>query len=240
MGTREDEELAGRVLESIKQDKGLSAYEISVRALDGAVHLSGVVDVLVEKMRAGDIASRVTGVDSVENGLTVCTDGQITDDDVAFEVAEELRLDNNVDTSRVHGESSKGVVHLHGHVDSLAHERAAITAAARARGVKEIVSHLAVEGGDRADDPGLTSRVQAAIAAEKRLHPYAISARAERGVVRLEGEVQSEDQIEIAAELVSGVKGVQRIENRLTAPNRKTSAPEEAAQEIIDAREHNE
>ncbi|MEW6227817.1 MAG: BON domain-containing protein [Bacillota bacterium] len=156
VGSKEDKDLAERVLRSIRQDVGLRAYEMNVRAHEGIVHLGGIVDVLAEKMRAEDIAARVSGVVSVENDLTVCTDGQITDGDVSFEVAEELRLDPHVDIGQVYAESKEGIVHLRGDVDTLADERAAIIAAAKARGVKEVVSHLDVVGGGRLDGPSVT------------------------------------------------------------------------------------
>ncbi|MDI7248343.1 MAG: BON domain-containing protein [Bacillota bacterium] len=154
-----EQHLAERVLESIKRDAGLRAYEINVTARGGAVHLGGIVDVLVEKMRAEEIVAGVDGVAAVQNDLAVCTDGEITDDDVDFEVAEEFQLDPGVDTSRVYAESKQGVVHLHGRVDTADDSEAAIKAAARARGVKDVVSHLEVSGGKGADDATITNGV---------------------------------------------------------------------------------
>lgn len=162
MGSSDDDRrLAESVLESIRQDDGLRAYEINVTARDGVVHLGGVVDVLAEKMRAEEVAAKVDGVVAVENDLAVCTDGQITDDDVDFEVSEELRLDPRVDAVRVYAESKHGVVHLYGKVDSPGDRHAAITAAARARGVKDVVSHIEVTGGNGGDDSTVTGLVRA-------------------------------------------------------------------------------
>ncbi len=67
-------------------------YGIKVSSSNGVVRLQGIVDVFAEKMRAEDIAARVSGVTHIENNLTVSTDGRITDEDINFEVAEELRL----------------------------------------------------------------------------------------------------------------------------------------------------
>ncbi|MCR4402853.1 MAG: BON domain-containing protein [Firmicutes bacterium] len=149
----EDRRLAETVLESIRNDDGLSAYEINVSAHDGVVRLGGIVDVLAEKMRAEEVAAKVEGVVAVENDLTVCTDGQITDDDVDFEVSEELRLDPQVNVARIYAESKRGVVHLYGEADSLDRRNAAVAAAARARGVKDIVSHIKVTGEDERGGP---------------------------------------------------------------------------------------
>jgi len=139
-----DRQLTMKVLKAIRDDAGLQGYEINVTARDGVVHLGGIVDVLAEKARAEEIASGVDGVVAVENDLTVCTDGAITDADVAFEVSEELRLDPKVDTGQIYAESQRGTVHLYGKADSPVAEQAAITAASRARGVEEVVSHIRV------------------------------------------------------------------------------------------------
>ncbi|MGE5594255.1 MAG: BON domain-containing protein [Betaproteobacteria bacterium] len=149
----EDRQLTEKVLKSIREDAGLSGYKINVTVRDGVVHLGGIVDVLAQKMRAEGIASGVDGVVAVENDLSVCTDGRITDDGVAFEVSEELRLDPNVDTGRIYAESKRGTVHLYGEANSPVAERAAVTAAARARGVKEVVSHVEAAGDEAPADP---------------------------------------------------------------------------------------
>ena len=233
--SEEDRHLAERVLKSIKQDAGLCAYEINVTARDGVVHLAGIVDVQAEKMRAEEIAARLDGVAAVENDLTVCADGQVTDDDVNFEVSEELRLDPRVDFGRVYAESKRGVVHLYGKVDSLADRQAAISAAARARGVKEVVSHLEVAGGKGLDDPTITNRVRAAIAAKRGIDSELISATTRHGAVRLEGRVPSARQAEFAEEVVRNTEGPRRIDNLLMAPPPGTTAPEQAAHEVRQA-----
>lgn len=233
--SEEDRHLAERVLESIKQDASLRAYEINVTARDGVVHLGGIVDVLAEKMRAEEMAARVDGVAAVENDLTVCTDEQITDDDVNFEVSEELRLDPRVDIGRVYAESKRGVVHLYGEVGSLADRQAAITAAARARGVKEVVSHLEVTGGKGLDDPTITNRVQAAIPAKRGIDSELISATTRHGAVRLKGRVPSARQVEFAEEILRDIEGPRRIDNLLSAPPPGTTAPEQAAHEVRQA-----
>jgi hyperosmotically inducible protein len=143
MHVDDDKYLALKVHSSIMDDPGLRPYGIKVSSSKGVVRLQGIVDVFAEKMRAEDIAASVSGVTRIENNLTVSTDGRITDDDINFEVAEELRLTPNVDISKVYGDSKKGVVHLYGDVDSPDEAKAAIWAAAKARGVKDIVSHIA-------------------------------------------------------------------------------------------------
>jgi len=232
---RNDKDLAERVLQSIKQDAGLQGYELNVTARDGVVRLGGIVDVLAEKIRAEGIAAGVRGVAAVVNDLTVCTDGQITDDDVDFEVAEEFRLHPHVDTDRIYADSKRGVVHVHGKADTLSEKEAAISAAARARGVKEVVNHLEVARGKGFDDPTITNRVQAAIVAKTGIDSELVSTSTRRATVRLEGRVPSGRQAEFAEKTAQDTEGPRRIDSLLTAPPPGTTAPELAAYEVRQA-----
>ncbi|MGE5576463.1 MAG: BON domain-containing protein [Syntrophothermus sp.] len=213
---RNDEKISKKVLAAIKQDKELSAYHFNVDTIDGVVHLQGVVDVLAEKERAGEIARGIEGVTGVENGLTVSTDGAITDSEVEFEVAEELHLDHRFDSTRINAESHKGVVHLRGEVKTLAEAEAAVEAASRARGAKEVVNELKVGAGERVDDATLTNRVESALAADGRLDPADVRTSSEHGVVRLKGVVPGRADKELAAEIATSVEGVRRVENELS------------------------
>lgn len=213
---RNDDKISKKVLAAIKQDVELRAYHYNVDTIDGEVHLQGVVDVLAEKERAGEIARGVEGVTGVENGLTVSTDGAITDSDVEFEVAEELHLDHRFDAARISAESHKGAVHLRGEVKTLAEAEAAKEAASRARGAKQVISELKVGAGERVDDATLTNRVESALAADGRIDPADVRTSSERGVVRLKGVVPGRADKELAAEITTTVEGVRRVENELS------------------------
>lgn len=232
MRLNDDKHLALRVHSSIMDDPGLRAYGIKVSSSKGVVRLQGIVDVLAEKMRAEEIASGVSGVTRLENNLTVSTDGRITDDDVNFEVAEELRLAPNVNISKVYGESKKGVVHLYGDVDDPGEAKAAVWAAAKARGVKDIVSHIAgardMDITQRPIPPPVELTVPEQAARElmdafleyKASLPRPISVSVKDGTIVMEGEVATLEQksaIEKKARLIIERYGrqVTGIDNRI-------------------------
>jgi len=140
------------ILDSHKEFKG---YGLEVDVHGGKVQLSGIVDTLSDGNRAVKTITAMDGVKAVENGTTVCTDGAITDSGVAMEVSEELQADPRVNIGHVGVEAAKGRAYLRGHVDSPEEEHAAINAAAKARGVKEVISELNVRpGGFDTDDLG--------------------------------------------------------------------------------------
>jgi osmotically-inducible protein OsmY len=66
-----DAEVAERVRDALKRDPFVDRHEIVVGVMNGRVYLSGEVNDYFEKARADDIASRVRGVVSVDNNISV-------------------------------------------------------------------------------------------------------------------------------------------------------------------------
>ena len=66
-----DETLVQNVTSAILRDSVVNDYDIKVKAKNGVVALTGVVDSYFEKSQAEDIASRANGVLDVKNNLTV-------------------------------------------------------------------------------------------------------------------------------------------------------------------------
>lgn len=139
-----DSRIERAVRRNLEGDPDLGSYHIVVKSRNGRVHLTGVVDVLAEKQRAEKLVRSMPGVADVENGLVVSTDGAINDGDVAFEVAEELEAEPEIDTANVWASTKGGVVELKGEVDSAGEARLAGEAASRARGVRDVINRLAI------------------------------------------------------------------------------------------------
>ena len=68
---RKDEDIASDVVFGLQSDYLLRNEGIGVRVTDGAVTLTGSVDMANEKVHAADIASRIRGVQSVNNKISV-------------------------------------------------------------------------------------------------------------------------------------------------------------------------
>ena len=67
----EDGRTAERVREALAGGADYKYDGVKVIASNGVVHLSGFVNTSAEKSSAGEVASKVAGVKSVENNLTV-------------------------------------------------------------------------------------------------------------------------------------------------------------------------
>lgn len=154
MSEKRDEILKQKVQAALDNDVRSKEYGLTADVVDGKARINGVVDTLAEREQVRQIVSQVGGIRAVESVVSVSTDGAITDDDVAFEVAEELAA-AGVNRRHVGVKSVKGVVFLQGRVDSREEVERAKAAAARARGVKEVISKLKVRSPGSYDDESL-------------------------------------------------------------------------------------
>lgn len=67
----DDSVITTKVKSLILADQGLSGFAIEVQTFKGVVQLSGFVDTQEQVVSAGNIASDVSGVQSVENNILV-------------------------------------------------------------------------------------------------------------------------------------------------------------------------
>lgn len=141
-GRPKDDELRREIEARLERDPQLSSYGLKADVVEGEAQLSGVVDVLAEKQRAERLAASAKGVRGVDSAIAVSTDGDITADNMAAEVAEELAADPRVDTRRIRVHTTGGTVILSGQAEDPAMVEAAQEAVARARGVTRVLSQV--------------------------------------------------------------------------------------------------
>ncbi|WP_066634524.1 BON domain-containing protein [Desulfolucanica intricata] len=145
MSGRIDRELQQTVESVLNNDKNLKGYGLQAYVNNGEVEVTGIVDSLSEKEHVNRVLSKLNGVRRVNNGVSISTDGAIDDEDVEFEVAEELNADPAVNLKHVGAKSVRGTVFLQGHITDQEEKKAAIKAASKARGVTNVVSRLKLE-----------------------------------------------------------------------------------------------
>ena len=204
------EELAEKIKNKLQEDDRLAPYALKARVYEnGKVQVQGIVDVLTEKRQAEEVIWAIAGVKAVENDITVCTDGAIDDEDVAFEISEELQANPEVPDSVgavVHG----GAARLVGRVTNASEAKEAIDTAAKARGVRDVRSELAIE--PEPDAATITSNITTALVDELGLVPGKVRVEVEDGVVTLGGDIP-EEQVKLAEGIASRQDGVKQVEN---------------------------
>ncbi|GFO53677.1 BON domain-containing protein [Geomonas sp. Red276] len=67
----DDSVVTTKVKAALFDELSLKTFNIGVKTYQGVVQLSGFVDTLDQKTRAGDVASRVNGVTDVKNDLII-------------------------------------------------------------------------------------------------------------------------------------------------------------------------
>lgn len=139
------EELQNGVQTVLDSDKNLRSYGLNVTGTGGQVAISGIVDTLSESKRAEELAADFPGVQEVLNDITISTDGDITDADVTKEVREELNTDPRVNLRHIGAETHGGSVILRGSTKNPDEIEAARQTAAKARGVRKVVSQVKIK-----------------------------------------------------------------------------------------------
>ncbi|AEG60948.1 BON domain-containing protein [Desulforamulus ruminis] len=141
MSKQQDQELKAQVQALIDQTNGLKDYGIKTLVQKGEVHLSGMVDTLHERRQLQELVSRVSGIKSIENGVTISTDGQINDGEVTAEVYQEM-AHGNVNLKHIGAETVGGTVFLRGRANNSEEIQNAMEAATRARGVRDVINQV--------------------------------------------------------------------------------------------------
>jgi hyperosmotically inducible protein len=214
-----DRNLESRIREALRGKMGLSQLDINVRVRDGEAVLTGIVDVLSERVYAETLISRIPGVRSVENNLTISTDGTITNADIKKEIMSVLREDKSPQLDNVDVEVSGGVAELSGGIKTLDLSQDALNTARKTRGVRGVVNNLKTRG-EPVDDAIVTSDVNSALA-DSGISAPDIDVITKKGKVTLNGWVNNNSEIEAATEITSQVPGVVKINNRLKARNKR-------------------
>lgn len=210
----DDPNLHQKIQSVLESDPTLSVYGVKATVSQGLVTLQGVVDVLKDKTYAEERIRAIPGVRAVENALVICTDGGIDDEDVRFEVAEELMADPAVPES-IGVEVHSGHVRLVGTADTRAEAEAAVKDAQKARGVVEVANEIQLNEDLFVDDATLANRVRDALT-RLRLG-QGIEIRTEAGIVYLTGKFQEPGDYSTVEEALLHIPGVKAVRNRTDA-----------------------
>lgn len=211
------ETLADQINEELNQNEALAPYALKARVSDnGVVQVQGIVDVFEEKRQAEELIWRFPGVKQVENDITVCTDGGIDDEDVEFEVSEELRANPEVPDT-VGAKVNGGDVQLVGSVKSFSEMVEAVETAGKARGVRDVHSQLRMA--EEPDDTHIVNHIQMALLEEMGVRPGKVQINSEEGMVTLQGHL-AKPEAALAEAIASRQPGVRSVRNMLDTESR--------------------
>lgn len=141
-----------------------------------------------------------------------------TDRDIQYRIEQELLWDPTVDGKSIQVSVHQHVATLRGCVPSCPQKLAAQCAAQRILGDDSLVMELVVRPPEPTvtDDDELANAVSSALDWQGELPRHAVRAVVEHGCVTLDGEVSCGSQREAAEAIVSRMRGVVSVSNRIT------------------------
>ncbi|MDI6906195.1 MAG: BON domain-containing protein [Thermoanaerobacterales bacterium] len=139
-----DRLLAERAKDLLEEDPRFANYHLRTEVRDGRVVVTGIVDTLAEREELSHALAALPGVMALENDVSISTDGQITDAEVLEEVMEEFAQTRGLDVARVGAKVEGGIVRLVGRTEDPGEIQAAREAAAKGRGVREVISDVRI------------------------------------------------------------------------------------------------
>lgn len=224
--TRADNEIQAEIGQALRWNILVDDGLIDVRVREGRVVLSGTVGSAAEKREAINSAW-VSGVSEVDaSDLEVARwarDPDLrkgkyaarSDEQIQEAVEAALRYDPRVNAFPVTVEVTGSVVTLRGMVSTLQAKRAAGQDARNTVGVTALENRLKVRPGADRSDAAIAADVHQALERDPYLERYGIDIEVVDGVVYLMGTVDSYFEKSQAQKVISGIKGVERIENDL-------------------------
>jgi osmotically-inducible protein OsmY len=204
-----------RSLLNMSADVDVENLDVTVR--DGVVIMNGEVDNFWEKVRAGNIASDVTGVVDVDNSLTVVQTDEILDEAIAEDVESALERKAVVNADNITVRVDNGIVTLDGEVSTWMGHNAAYEAASNTIGVTDVVDNLVVESGlmELPTEQELKLEVAEQLEWDSRVDETDISVLVDDRTVTLVGTVESYTKKRYAEADAWSVLGVRDVKNDL-------------------------
>ncbi len=143
-GDQPGEGLRNRLQQALRQDINLRGYGLEGNVIGGIARVQGVVDTLAEKLYIKELVSGIPGILGYQDGVSISTDGAITDGQVEMEISEELDADPQL-IGNVGVQVRDGIAYLLGRVTSKESESQVMRLASGARGVISVISQLQID-----------------------------------------------------------------------------------------------
>jgi osmotically-inducible protein OsmY len=141
--SRDDADLRGAVLQALALNSEIPE-SVDAAAVNGIVTLSGSVTYQFEREEANLVASKVGGVASIDDRMTIVPPGPSAHD-VKHSIKKALERNAKLDAADLTVDSAHGTITLTGVVDSWANHDAAVAAAWAAPGVSDVEDRIIVD-----------------------------------------------------------------------------------------------
>jgi hyperosmotically inducible protein len=205
--------------------RAVLADEVKIKATDGVVTLTGVVQDKDDKALAEDTVENLPGVVSVDNQIEIkAAYPEHSDEWIALKVRGELLVKANVSAASTTVDVKDGVVTLNGTVRNRAEKdltEAYANDIANVRAVKNDLVIKAPASGDTTasedmDDASITSQVKFSLLSHRSTSALSTKVVTENAVVSITGVAGSDAEKSLVTKLAQDTRGVKSVVNDMT------------------------
>jgi hyperosmotically inducible periplasmic protein len=232
-------EMDDRIESSAKNSYAFKTYlqgdDVKIQSKDGAVTLTGVVSEESRKELAKETVAGLPGVKSVDNKLEVKGTPSTANSDawIGEKVKASLLYHRNVSGLKTKVQVNAGIVTLSGEASSRAQKDLTTEYAKDIDGVKDVKNEMTVpaetgkpgqktigekmdEAGESIDDASVTGLVKMTLLFHRSTSAHNTKVETASGVVTLSGKAKNAAEKDLVTKLVSDIRGVKSVNNRMT------------------------
>jgi hyperosmotically inducible periplasmic protein len=201
------------------------ADQVTVKANDGVVTLTGTVQDKDDRALAEDTVENLPGVVSVDNQVIVKSDyPEHSDEWIALKIRGELLVKANVSAASTKVDVKDGVVTLTGTVQNRAQKDLTEIYAKEIDNVKAVRNDLVIVApepgsttiGEDMDDASITSQVKFALLSHRSTSALSTKVVTENAVVSISGVADSDAEKSLVTKLAQDTRGVKSVVNDMT------------------------
>jgi osmotically-inducible protein OsmY len=209
----------------------LKGDDIKIQSKDGVVSLTGTVSEESHKSLAQETVASLPGVKSVDNRLEVKGERSTEMSDAWLVTKVKTTLLFHRSVSAVTEVNIKdGIVTLKGDADNQAQKDLTTEYAKDVEGVKDVRNEMTVSktskkthrtAGEKIDDASITAQVKMALLFHRSTSALQTKVETKHGVVTLGGKARNAAEKDLVSKLVTDIKGVKSVNNRMTIEESK-------------------
>jgi len=198
---------------------------VTVKATDGVVTLTGIVQDKDERSLAEDTVENLPGVTSVNDEITIKPSyPEHSDSWIALKIRGRLLVKANVSATDTTVAVQDGIVTLGGTADNLAQKELTEVYAKEIDFVKSVKNNIVVNEkpatgqtiGEQIDDASITTQVKYALLDHKATSALKTKVITNNGVIVITGEAASDAEKSLVTKLAQDVRGVKSVTNEMT------------------------
>ncbi len=191
----------------------LQEVDIDVRVVEGTAFLVGIVDNLAAKYAAEETTRNTEGIWRVRSFIKVRPPVRLADRDLEKRVREAFNQHLLINSYEIKISANSGKVSLEGYLNSPTEISQTVGAAARVKGVIDVVNYLQIQSPGKMDEE-IWEEIRRAFWWDPGLFDLDIAVTVSNGTVTLKGTVPSIVEWRRARE-VARDSGAERVRNRL-------------------------